>query len=96
MDMNQIMDIDSELISVEVLAERAKVLIDDVSNSFFGWDIAKASEAWRVAPEYYRIADVKTGIANQILFDLMEQLKVLRTVIDGACSCDIAARNKNQ
>mgnify|MGYP003623487475 CR=1 FL=1 len=73
-----LIDIDNHVLDIEVMAERAKVLVDDVGDSFFGWDITAPDQTWRVRPEYYRIANVKMDIANGILFDLMQEIKALQ------------------
>ena len=75
-------DIDNVLIGVEVLAERAKVMIEDVQQTYFGQEIVDVEETWKIAPPRYTTAGIKTDIANGIVFDMMEQLKVLRELTD--------------
>ena len=75
-------DIDSALMEIEVLAKRAKVMIGDVQQTYFGKEIKDIEEGWKLAPPWYTVAGIKTDIARDIVFDMMEQLKVLRELTD--------------
>lgn len=75
-------DIDSALMEIEVLAERAKVMIEDVQQTYFGQKIKDIEEMWKIAPPYYTTAGIKTDIANDLVFDVIERLKTLRELTD--------------
>lgn len=82
MSRNLAIDVDNALIEIEVLAERAKVMIEDVQQTYFGQEIKDIEEMWKLAPPWYTVAGIKTDIANDIVFDMMEQLKALRELTD--------------
>ena len=75
-------DIDSALMEIEVLAKRAKVMIEDVQQTYFGKEIKDIEEMRKIALPRYATAGIKNDIANGIVFDMMEQLKVLRELTD--------------
>ena len=75
-------DIDNVLIDVEVLAERAKVMIEDVRQTYFGQEIEDIEDTWKIAPPYYISAGIKVDIADGLVFDMMKQLKVLHELTD--------------
>ena len=72
-----IIDIDNALLDIEVLAERVQVMVNDVDH-----DIEKTGEMWRIAPPFYTTAGIKTSIANDIAFDLLNKIRELREVLD--------------
>lgn len=37
-------DIDSALLDIEVLTEKARVMLDDIKQSYFDWDIENSGE----------------------------------------------------
>lgn len=75
-------DIDNVLLDVEILAERVKVMIEDVDQDYFGQEIKDMHDAWRVMPPYYGAAGTKVNIANYFLFDVLARLKELRELTD--------------
>lgn len=77
-----IIDIDNALFDIEVLAEKAQVMVDDVKQGYFDWDIEKTGEMWKIAPPFYTTAGIKTSIANDIVFDLLNKIRELREVLD--------------
>lgn len=80
-----IIEIDNALLDIEVLAERVQVMVDDVKQGYFNWDIERTGELWRISPPYYTNAGIKTGIANDIVFDLLNKIRELREVLDSVC-----------
>ena len=82
MSSNLAMDIDDALMGIEVLAERAKVMIEDVRQAYFGQEIEDIEETWKIAPQYYILAGIKVDIADDLVFDMMKQLKVLHELTD--------------
>ncbi|MFQ9652027.1 MAG: hypothetical protein ACLRZZ_18945 [Enterocloster sp.] len=82
MSSRLVIDIDSALMEIEALAKRAKVMIEDVQQTYFGKEIKDTEEMWKLAPPWYTVAGIKTDIANGIVFDMMEQLKALRELTD--------------
>lgn len=77
-----IIDIDNALFDIEVLAEKAQVMVDDVKQEYFDLDIEKTGEMWKIAPPFYTTAGIKTSIANDIVFDLLNKIRELREVLD--------------
>lgn len=75
-------DIDNVLIDVEILAERTKVMIEDVDQDYFAQGIKDMNEAWKVMPPYYDAARTKVDIANYFLSDMLARLKALHELID--------------
>lgn len=82
MSRNLAIDVDNTLLEIEALAERAKVMIEDVQQTYFGQEIKDTEEMWKLALPWYTVAGIKTDIANDIVFDMMEQLKALRELTD--------------
>ena len=80
-------DVDSELLDIEVLAENAKIMIDDIKQSYFDWDIERSGEVWRTQGELYSNAGIKTRIANDIVFDLLKKIRELRELLEEAEAC---------
>lgn len=77
-----IIDIDNTLLDIEVLAERVQVMVSDVDQDYFNVDIEKTGEMWKIAPPFYTTAGIKTSIANDIVFDLLNKVRELREVLD--------------
>lgn len=77
-----IIDIDNALLDIEVLAERVQVMVNDVDQDYFDCDIENTGEMWRIAPPFYTAAGIKTSIANDIAFDLLNKIRELREVLD--------------
>lgn len=77
-----IIDIDNALFDIEVLAERVQVMVNDVDQDYFNLDIEKTGEMWKIAPPFYTTAGIKTSIANDIVFDLLNKIRELREVLD--------------
>ena len=77
-----IIDIDNTLLDIEVLAEKVEVMVNDVDQDYFNVDIEKTGEMWKIAPPFYTTAGIKTSIANDIVFDLLNKIRELREVLD--------------
>lgn len=73
--------IDDKILDIEVLAQKAKVLIEDIGQDYFGESI-NSENAWKVMSPFYDHAGVKVDIINDIIFKLMTELKNLRNVLD--------------
>ncbi|MBE5980345.1 MAG: hypothetical protein E7249_14595 [Paenibacillaceae bacterium] len=74
--------IDSKVLDLEVLANKAKVIIDDVNQGYFCERIESPGDAWRVLTPYYENAGTKVNIASDIIFELVKSLTNLRSVLD--------------
>ncbi|MDR2022357.1 MAG: hypothetical protein LBQ71_03720 [Hungatella sp.] len=74
--------IDNKILDIEVLANKAKVMIDDVNQGYFGERIESESDLWKIRSPYYDSAGTKVDIANDIIFELMKNLLNLRSVLD--------------
>ena len=77
-----IIDIDNALFDIEVLAERVQVMVNDVDQNYFNLDIENTGKMWKIAPPFYTTAGIKTSIANDIVFDLLNKIRELREVLD--------------
>lgn len=77
-----IIDIDNALFDIEVLAERVQVMVNDVDQDYFNLDIENTGKMWKIAPPFYTTAGIKTSIANDIVFDLLNKIRELREVLD--------------
>lgn len=77
-----IIDIDNALFDIEVLAERVQVMVNDVEQDYFNLDIENTGKMWKIAPPFYTTAGIKTSIANDIVFDLLNKIRELREVLD--------------
>lgn len=77
-----IIDIDNALLDIEVLAERVQVMVNDVDQDYFDCDTEKTGEMWRIAPPFYTTAGIKTSIANDIVFDMVNKIRELRELLD--------------
>ena len=75
-----IIDIDNTLLDIEVLAEKVQVMVNDVDQDYF--NVEKTGEMWKIAPPFYTTAGIKTSIANDIVFDLLNKIRELREVLD--------------
>lgn len=74
--------IDNKILDIEVLAEKAKVMIEDLSQGYFGETVKSGVNAWRIMPPYYDHARTKADIINDILFELTKGLSNVRSVLD--------------
>lgn len=77
-----IIDIDNALFDIEVLAEKVQVMVNDVDQDYFNVDIEKTGEMWNIAPPFYTTAGIKTSIANDIVFDMVNRIRELRELLD--------------
>lgn len=77
-----IIDIDNALLDIEVLAERVQVMVNDVDQDYFNLDIENTGKMLMIAPPFYTTAGIKTSIANDIVFDLLNKIRELREVLD--------------
>lgn len=77
-----IIDIDNALFDIEVLAEKVQVMVDDIKQEYFDLDIEKTGEMWRIALPFYTTAGIKTSIANDIVFDMVNRIRELRELLD--------------
>ena len=74
--------IDNKILDIEVLADKAKVMIDDLNEEYFGYRIDSESEMWRIKPPHYDLAGIKASIASDIIFELVRNLSNLRSYLD--------------
>ena len=87
--MSRDLYIDNKVLDIEVLANKAKVIIDDVNQGYFCEKIESLKDAWRVLPPYYDNAGTKVNIANDIIFELVKALSNLRSVLDADNEDDV-------
>ena len=74
--------IDSKISDIEILANKAKVMIEDLNQGYFGERVESGADAWKIMSPYYGHAGTKVNIANDIVFELMKGLSNLRSVLD--------------
>lgn len=74
--------IDSKVLDIEILANKAKVMIEDLVGGYFGERIETVKDTWKIMPPYYDHAGTKASIINDIIFELMRDLSNLRNVLD--------------
>lgn len=77
-----IIKINNALFDIEVLAEKVQVMVADVKQEYFDWDIEKTGEMWRIAPPFYTTTGIKTSITNDIVFDMVNRIRELRELLD--------------
>lgn len=77
-----IIDIDNALLDIEVLAERVQVMVNDVYQDYFNLDIENTGKMLMIAPPFYTTAGIKTSIANDIVFDMVNRIRELRELLD--------------
>lgn len=77
-----IIDIDNALLDIEVLAERVQVMVNDVDQDYFNLDIENTGKMLMIAPPFYTTAGIKTSIANDIVFDMVNRIRELRELLD--------------
>ncbi|GLC82074.1 hypothetical protein [Lacrimispora brassicae] len=72
--------ISSKLTDIEILAQRAKVMIEDLSEDYFS--NRPQADVWKAIGYYYDKASTKVDIANVMIFELMKGLSTLRSVLE--------------
>lgn len=78
--MNREFYISEKLADIEVLARRAKVMIEDLSEGYFG--NKPQPGALSILEFYFDNAGTKADITNSIIFELTEDLSKLRSVLE--------------
>lgn len=73
--------IDSKMMDIEILAKKAKVIIEDVDQGYFGEKVESPKDAWKIMGPYFDHAGVKVSIVNDIIFELMKELSKLSNVL---------------
>lgn len=73
--------IDSDLIDIELFAKRAKVVVDDLMDEYFGYETVSEENAYMITGYNYEAAALKMGIINDYLYELLEELKELRSYV---------------
>ena len=74
--------IDNKILEIEVLANKARVMIDDVNQGYFGEKVESEMDLWRIGLPYYGNAGTKVNIAYDIIYEIMKNLSNLRSVLD--------------
>jgi len=72
--------IDDKILDIEVLANKASVMIEDVRD-YFGERIEITKNTWKIMPPYYENAGTKVDITSDIIFELVKNLANLRSVL---------------
>lgn len=80
--MNREFYISSKLSDIEVLAQRAKVMIEDVTEGYFGESLETSKNTWKIGSPFYEKAGTKADIVNDIIFELIAGLSNLRSVLE--------------
>lgn len=79
---NRDIKIDSQIIALQLLTRKAKVIAEELEQNYFGWDIKGPNEAWKIMGPYYEAAGLKTGIVTDFLYYIMKQLEELQTFVN--------------
>jgi hypothetical protein len=74
--------IDNKILDIEMLVNKARVIVDDVNQGYFGERIESKRDTWKILSPYYDTAGTKVNIAYDIIFELMKNLSTLRSVLD--------------
>ena len=80
--MNREFYISSKLLDIEVLAQRAKVMIEDVAEGYFSESLETSQNTWKIGSPFYEKAGIKADIVNDIIFELVAGLSNLRSVLE--------------
>ena len=73
--------IDSKIEDIEILAKKAKVLLNDLSQGYFSESVESKEDSWKVMYHFFDHAGTKVDIANDIIFELMKDLSNLRNAL---------------
>lgn len=73
--------IDSDLMDIEIFAKRAKVVVDDLMDEYFGFETVFEEKAYMITGCNYETAALKMGIINDYIYELLEELKELRSYV---------------
>lgn len=68
----------NQLSDIEVLAEKARVMGNDLTMNYFGENIDSPKDFWKIAGEFYHAAGVKSDILLGLILDLQKQLEELQ------------------
>jgi len=79
--MNIIID-EMELMEAELLAERAKVITNVLSEGYFGTN--ESPETWKIAGDYYKNARILLETVHSLIQDCNE---IIIKIIDAAPIC---------
>lgn len=74
-------EISNKILDAEVLAERARVLSNDLSEGYFGLTVNEKKDPWRVMGHHYENARVKMNIIAEMVFDLEKLLNAIQDSI---------------
>ena len=80
--MNREFYISSKLGDIEVLAQRAKVMIEDITEGYFSESLETSKKTWKIWSPFYEKAGTKADIVNDIIFELVAGLSNLRSVLE--------------
>lgn len=70
-------DISNQVLEMEVLAERIRVLSNDLDQEYFGRCIGK-EEMWKIAGHYYEHAGIKMDMILSMTCDICNMLGALQ------------------
>lgn len=74
--------IDSQVCEMELAVRKAKVIAEDLVQDYFGENLEKTNEAWKVLGLYYEAAGLKAGIVNDFLYDIINMLAELQKIVN--------------
>lgn len=60
---------------IQSLAERVRVLSDDLTQSYFGRELNGAGDCWKISGDYYDCAGVKMEMVLDMIVDIDNELK---------------------
>lgn len=76
------LEIDSRVNDLVLIARKAEVIAEDLGQDYFGEDSIDASNVWRLMGQYYDAAELKTGIVNDYLHDVVNGLAELQKLVN--------------
>ena len=76
------LEIDSRVNDLVLIARKAKVIAEDLGQDYFGEDSIDASNVWRLMGQYYDAAELKAGIVNDFLHNVVDGLVELQKLIN--------------
>ena len=68
--IENILKIDSSMTNIEILAERIKLLTEDLNQGYFGQEITDKGDLWMIGGSYYDSARIRTDIILSMIHDI--------------------------
>lgn len=77
----QKIEISNAATEVEIMLERIYVLSNDLSQEYFGQDIKKKDDIWKIAGAYYEHAGVKANMILDMACDVRNKLTKIQEML---------------